>query len=108
MLFRSMLDESMLKKGATFEDKSYVSTSTSKSVPKEFLYDTPPQGMKNVLMHIEASKGQQGLAMRNMGQPEYKYQNEILLPRGSQFKITDVKDKGDHYEVKVQLLNPKK
>lgn len=67
--------------GATVMDRGYVSTSTERDIADHFRGD----GEVGVLMHITIPKGVKVLAGSHN-------ESEVLLPRGSRFKITHVEE----------------
>lgn len=69
--------------GAVFSDAAYTSTSINPSIPESFA-----RGEGKTLMRIKANKGQKGLAVNNIS--NFDGEHEILLPRGSQYKVTGV------------------
>ena len=78
-------DLGKLEIGTTITDKGYTSTTISKKVATDFLpYET------SALMVIDAPKGTNAASMRSIGEFKYRNQNEMLLGRGSKFKIIGV------------------
>jgi len=71
--------------GKIFTDKGYVSTSLNKEIAKEF-----SRGKGSTVMEIVMPKGAKGLPMEVIGKG-IRNEAEILLPRGSQFKIVSDK-----------------
>lgn len=76
-------DESKLV-GLTFQDKGFVSTSVEQSRAVEF--GSFLKDKYNTVIQIEAPKGQHAVAVT----PNFPFEEEVILPRGSQFKITSV------------------
>lgn len=90
------------KPGKAFIDKGYVSTTTSAKVMESFSHGT---GTSAVHLQITAKAGKNALDVKPFSQ--HKGEAEVLLPRGSKFKITSVKEPGPGggpYVVKAQLM----
>lgn len=68
-----------LKVGSTFGDNGYSSTSAVEGASFQH---------KEVMMHISVPKGHHALSVENHS--EVENEKEILLPRGSQFRVTKV------------------
>jgi hypothetical protein len=79
---------SKLKVGATFSDKGYVSTSLNRSIAESF---TKGGAKGSVVMRIKAKKGTKALPVSAIS--EYQKEHEVLLPRGSNFRVTGVTKK---------------
>jgi len=63
----------------TFKEKGYTSTSTSKKVATKF---TTPDS-DSILAEIRLPKGSKG----GLISPDYSSENEILLPKGTEFRV---------------------
>lgn len=87
VLYRGMeLNDNLrnnIKPGATFTDQAYTSTSLDQGNPSRFA-----GGENGAVMRIKAQKGQKGLAMQSIS--DYPEEKEVLLPRGTKYKITGV------------------
>lgn len=82
---------SKVKVGQTITDKAFVSTSLNPAVAEQFSGAT--KGVKgSVIMRITAPKGTKALPMSTLS--EWPGEHEVLLPRGTTFKITTLKKKG--------------
>lgn len=86
---------SKVKVGQTITDKSFVSTSLNPDVAHS--YSGAKKGVKgSVIMKVNAPKGTKGLPMSTLS--EWPGEHEVLLPRGTTFKITSMrKEKGVTY-----------
>lgn len=88
-----------LKVGQVFEEKGYVSTSLLKS-----------NWSGDIQFVIRASKGQRGLYMNakiggSGSLSRYPSEQEVLLPRGSKFRVLSVKDVSGSKIIEVELLS---
>jgi len=87
ILYRGMEMNSHLrdniKPGSTFNDPGYTSTSFDQSNSDSF-----SGGDNSAVMRIKAQKGQKGLAVQSIS--TYPHEREVLLPRGTNYKITNV------------------
>lgn len=87
VLYRGMEMNSTLreniKPGATFTDKAYTSTSLDQGNPDRFA-----GGENGAVMRVKAPAGQKGLALQSIS--DYPEEKEVLLPRGTSYKITSV------------------
>jgi len=86
--------------GAVFQDKGFVSTSKSKAKAK---------GFGNSTVTIQTKKGQLGLDMnQRIGPTGLSSEQEILLPRGTKFRVTKVekRTKGEYYAKNNMHLPP--
>lgn len=95
---RDVLDALRPEVGATFRDNGYVSTSAlSKKVASG-----------NVVMQIDVPPGRNHGAWINplSGAADEEY--EYLLPRGSEFRITGVEQKGGDTVIKMEFIGSKK
>ena len=73
-----------LKAGAVFQDKGYVSTTTDEWKAKEFMEEADVP----VVMRIKVPKGKAVLSMSYATKdPSFGDEQEVLLPRGSKFKV---------------------
>ena len=84
------------KVGAVFSDKGYVSTSMTKKIYNTGLGGS---GQTRIRARIKVAKGTRVVVMRPAGQ-EY----EVLLNRGSTFRITRVEQIKDEFHIDVELL----
>lgn len=71
----------MLNPGTSFKDKGFVSTTIKSDLEFES-YD----GKSDWKIHINVAKGSKGIYVKD--QSTRKYENELLLPRGSEMKVT--------------------
>ena len=86
--------------GDVYEDSGVVSTSLSKSMAKGF--GGGFVGDEKVLLQIDVKKGSQALSASNFStHNEY----ELMLPRNTQFTVTDVRQEGDTRVVVVSAGN---
>jgi hypothetical protein len=98
-----------LQPGHTISDLGFHSTSTSASVAEKFI-GISDYGNPSAFITIKASKGQKGLAVHKVDTgSQYgegpKNEHEVLLPRGSTFKVLKVglrKDGNLHITVRLQ------
>ena len=67
-------------------DKSYCSTTFNLEVAEQFCRDS-------YIVNIYIKKGSNILNMNGIGDSYHDYQNEVLLPRNSKFKVLSIKDK---------------
>lgn len=89
---------SLFAKGSTFTDKGYTSTSLSEHTARTFYGATYSRwDSTQVLVRITAPKGTTVLAGSS---PEY----ELILNRGTRFKVTSTKDEVDEYGDKTGRL----
>lgn len=80
--------------GKTVQDNGFVSTSTS---PKSaFNFTTPDKDGVATIIEIHAPKDMHAVAM-----PTFVGENEVVLPRGSQFKVTAV----GHEDLFIDYMN---
>lgn len=88
--------------GHSFSDKSFVSTSTSKSQAKEFALKNSRPGDANpgVLIVIQPSPNMRGLDMSRVGK-RFKSEKEVLLGRDTKFVVTKISRGRDHDTVYV-------
>jgi hypothetical protein len=97
-----------LRPGHIIEDLGFHSTSASKRMAEKFA-GISDHGNPSALITIRASKGQKGLAVHKVDTgsqygegPKNEY--EVLLPRGSSFKVIRTsKRKDGNFNVTVQL-----
>jgi len=101
LLYRaSGIPVSQFKVGTTFVDKGYVSTSADKEVNRELKGETP-----GAHFIISVPKGTRATIFTSAGGPAYTdEEQEVLLPRGSSFKVTGIKGN----EVSVTLVKGSK
>ncbi len=85
-----------LEKGSEFTDRAYVSTTISSEQA-----DRP--GFGGVRMEIRAKKGQNAAAVAPL-HSDYAVQREVLLPRGSRFRVLSVQRNGPRPKVVLELL----
>ena len=71
----------MMTPGATFKDNGYVSTTINPDLAFESF-----EGEADWKIHIEVPKGSKALYIAEKS--EYPWEKELLLPRGSQMKVT--------------------
>jgi hypothetical protein len=71
---------SVLGVGAKIFDRGFASTSISRQTAKSF--------GKDLMMEIHLKKGQHGVVVGSDGSPNYAREQEVLLPRGTQYEIT--------------------
>lgn len=84
-----------LKPGAVLHDKGFTSTSRSRTVASEF------GGGNGYIMHIRLPKGSKAIDISKYSMDPFE--EEILLARGSKFRVVDV----DHpkRELRVELYS---
>jgi hypothetical protein len=86
-----------LKEGDVYKDDAFVSTSLDKNVIGDF-------GYKNgFTLNIRLKKGQNAMPIANIGEDqivkERKYEAEVLIKNGSQFKV--IKKEGNNITVEL-------
>lgn len=78
--------------GKTFSDKAYVSTSSVQDLPNDW---AKRMGSKRAILNIQLPKGTRAASMDIAIGQEHKFgganQHEIILPRGSNFRVDSVK-----------------
>ena len=78
-----------MREGATFSDKTYVSTSFKKELAEDFA------GKSGVLMRIRVPKGKKVVAMDSALRGRSRFdEREVLLRRGSKFRIRRISKQG--------------
>ena len=82
--------------GKTYFDKGFVSTSHTRHVGA-FLTDSP------IAMRISVPKGSKGIALGHRNPQE----REVILNRGSGFKVTSARKVDGQWHVKVDLIQGK-
>jgi hypothetical protein len=75
------LESPMQMQGGLFDDKAYTSTALGKTPP-------PPFDGKPVWMHLRVPKGTPALWLDHLSQ--YPGERELLLARGTEYKVTRV------------------
>lgn len=93
-VYRGIKGEHDFKVGDSFADKAFVSTSAKVGVAQHF---------GSTVMQVNLKKGQKALAIggnSSAGGAEA----EILLPRGSKFKVTAVKTVGKQSIVELEVM----
>ncbi|WP_223737292.1 ADP-ribosyltransferase, partial [Streptomyces purpurogeneiscleroticus] len=75
------LDSPLDMEGRVFDDKAYTSTALGKKPP-------PPFDQKSVYMHLRVPQGTPALWLEHITQ--VKGERELLLARGSEYKVTRV------------------
>ncbi len=92
-----------LKDGDTFRDHGYVSTTASREILDGF-YKPSTGEHARVDMHIRIPKG--AAAAPISGLSKYGNEQELLLPRGSSFRVTKIVPASSdrHKEVHVELI----
>lgn len=83
-----------MEPGDTFSDKSYVSTTATRKIADGFSND--------FVMKIQVKKGSKGAFIKEIS--EYSEENELLLPRGSKFRVVSKAEVGTKTEMTVELL----
>lgn len=78
------------KAGSVIEDKAFISTSLERDIAKEFINtrDAKVLGSDATLFKIKVPKGSNGLFV-DLAQTNI-FEGELLLPRGSKFKINSM------------------
>ena len=81
-----------MKVGAVFKDGGFTATTTSESVARDFVnpIGSSAKGTR-ILMRVVIPKGARAANMANFTGTGNAAQKEVLLPRGSKFKIKSVK-----------------
>ena len=70
------------------ESPAFVSTSTDESTANDFSVRNKGAGIRNVLMNITVPKGAKAINMQNVSLAPEEY--EVLLNKGSKFKVSSV------------------
>lgn len=96
ILWRGMSHDPGLKRGDSFGDSAFVSTSADRGIAEEF-------AKGGVLFSIKAPKGAHAADMEGLS-PSYGSESEILLPRNSQFRVTGRRRAGGVTVYEVQLV----
>ena len=95
-----------MKVGAVFRDKGFTATSLSEKLATGFIAGSGKG--THVLMEVTVPKGAPAAYLANFPGTKYKNEKEVLLPRGSKFKIKSVKplspDLPNSYRVNVILV----
>ena len=86
-----------LKPGAVLQDNAYVSTSLNRAVGEKFAHHT--------LMEIKVPKGSKGAAFDAVFEGGNRGENELMLPRGSKFKVTGVAMRNGKRVVTAELIH---
>ena len=107
LLYRSMPASAVadVKVGEIITDKAYLSTSKRHDVARDLLGIT---GGTDVVVQIHARKGTRGVDVnRALGKrSEYADQHEVLLPRGTQLRVTKMYDNGRFKTVYAEVVAP--
>lgn len=101
--YKAMKSSGMLDKGAVFEHKNYMSTTTDKGIANNF--SRGAKGTKsdpNNVLHVKVPKGKKGLYLGNNSNINEK---ELLLPRG--VKLKTVGERMESTKVKTRGLGGK-
>ena len=87
--------------GKTIKDKGFVSTSLSGEAARQF------SNQSGVLAEIKVPKGSRGAYIDSLKSDRTNEQAEfeLILPKGSQFKVTSSKKIGDITHVTMELIN---
>lgn len=95
------IDASQFTTGTTFKDNAFVSTSLSKNEVASFAR----KGSENpVIMEISMPQGSK-IFSPSLAGDQFAYEKEVLLPRGSEFKVADVSTLNDIYTyIKLEYL----
>ena len=106
-------DYSKFNVGDTITDKAFISTSTKLSILQNSIDEYDLGSKSNIVLKIKAPSGSNAINMEefNTGYARGDNQEEILLPRNSNFKITGIKDSeisGGGKEYEVELITTKK
>ncbi len=91
-------DQSMV--GRTVSDKGFTSTTLDKTIAVSFARSADQKlGDRSTIVEIHVPAGSKGLYLKE------RHESELLLPRGSRFKIVEISksERGDT-RVKVELL----
>lgn len=94
LVYRGMAFErkpAWLKSGAVIQDKAWVSTSTKQSVAKEMIDEYSQD--HSVMVMVKIPKGTKAAPVYALKGNEYRYQQELLLKRGSKFRVKKVTSK---------------
>jgi hypothetical protein len=92
--------------GDTFTDRAYVSTSTERGTADQFRTDHGRLGEEaGALIEIRLPKGTNGADMTALSLAYSE--SEILLPRGSRFRITGIRDEGGTKIYEVERVSDK-
>lgn len=80
--------------------KNYVSTTDSMQVAEVF-----SSGIVNIILRIHLSQGQKALPLNALISAEHrKDEREVLLPRDSQFTVTNVQKQPTYWLIDVDVL----
>lgn len=77
-----------LQEGSVFQDHGYVSTTAAYHALNDFASNNDMDPTHRVDMHITNKAGQSAAPMARLS--NYAHEKEVLLPRGSKFKVTKV------------------
>lgn len=108
-VYRGLDMGAALKPGSEFTDKAYVSTSSDPAVAGEFSY-----GTKSSLVRVHVPAGSKAVSVANaMGEDAHSGEDydplgesgerEVLLPRGSRFRVIGVGDMRAHGKAVVDV-----
>jgi hypothetical protein len=86
--------------GSVIEDKAYVSTGLVKAGGPARRYGDERRADK-VLMEIKVPKGTPSMALEHVGNAR---EHELLLPRGSRFKVTGAREEGGRKWLTVEWV----
>jgi hypothetical protein len=103
IVFRGMPSELLPKNavGAEFTDKGYGSTSLDFEMADKFAKWTREDGFTPAIIEIKVPKGSDGIYMENLWD---NGESELLLPRGTKYKITSDTYQTSHFNEKVRYL----
>ena len=96
MVFRGIKSQALAKKleiGAEFHDHAFVSTSLHRSVAEKFSREGP--GKRGAVLEIRVPKGTNAAAFDSIWNGGNLKEHELLLPRGSKFRVTGVRKTRD-------------
>jgi hypothetical protein len=79
--------------GSIYTDKAFMSTSWKDSVAWDFATPNGPKPMGSVILII---KHHSGKFIKQFVAEEYKHEEEVLIKPGTQFRITNCENRGDH------------
>jgi hypothetical protein len=106
MVFRGASGEHLPKKwtvGDVYDDPAYPSVTFESKVAEQFHYGKGEGGVGKTLMEIEVPKG---TPMVHVSQIAGGAEAEALLPRGTRFRVQNVKTEGNVRVVRVRAEPP--
>ena len=96
------VDISKLKPGSSFQDSAYLSTSPNKNIASSFAKSFEGNG---ALFEIETNIGQSAVDLTSIKTGIIKGEQEILLPRDTKFKVTEILERDGLKVIKMKVVD---